>query len=123
MPPRLHQNLRGTIEDVCLYVVNNIVPPPSAVITFWGNNSHNLTNLNVVKCWGSETIATSEFRTEAAGLTSRCWVGYVGGLSIPYADLDRTGKFHVTVENEYNGTAFAANKSRLEFGFRPEFGA
>jgi len=120
--PRLRQNLRGTVEDVVFYVVNNVAPAPSAVVTFWGNDSHNLTNLNAIKCWGKESLSASDFVREASGLTTSIWIAHVGGLAIPYSDLDGTGEFHITVENEYAGTNFGANKSRLEFGFRPEFG-
>ena len=114
--------LRGTIEDIVLYVVDDTTSAaPAANIHFWGNDSHNTTNLGVVKLWGSEVLA-GDFTREASGATTSIWRAYVGGLDIPYADEDRTGEFHVTVENEGVQT-WASGRSRLEFGFRTEWGA
>lgn len=123
VPPRIAETLHGTIEDIVFYIVNTENSVPSAIITFWGNTSFNVTNLSNVKCWGKEVISTSEFVRESTGLTTSIWIGHIGGLAIPYKDLSNSGAFHVTVENQYSSTSFAANKSRLEFGFRPEYPA
>lgn len=119
----MHESLKGTIEDIVFYVVNNVASVPSAIITFWGNDTHNSTALATVKVWGKEVLSATDFVREGSGLTTSIWIAHVGNLQIPYTDLDGTGEFHITVENEYASTAFAASKSRLEFGFRPEFGA
>jgi hypothetical protein len=123
VPPRLADTLHGTIEDVVLYVVNNVAIAPAAIVSWWGNDSNNVTALATVKCWGKEVLSASEFVRQASGLTTSIWIAHVGGLSIPYKDLDNSGEFHLTVENEYGSTAFNASKSRVEFGFRPEYPA
>jgi len=123
VPPRLEQTLHGTIEDLVIYVVNNVAVAPAAIVTWWANDSNNTTALATVKCWGKEIVSASEFVRQASGLTTSIWIGHVGNLSIPYKDLDNSGEFHLTVENEYGSTAFAASKSQIEFGFRPEYPA
>lgn len=114
--------LRGTIEDLTFYWVNTTSIAPHATIHFWANDSHNTSDLSVIKLWGTEDLTGGDFIRQDTAATNSIWHAFVGDLNIPYADEDRTGEFHVTVEN--NGTDnWAADKSLLEFGFRTEWGA
>ena len=128
IPPRLAPtshpfsgSLHGVVEDIVFYVVNNVGTAPHASVSFWGRDTNNTTNLASIQLWGQEDLTQGDFTREGSGASTSIWRAYVGNLMIPYDDLDNTGEFHVTVEN--NGTAnWAAGKTRLEFGFRPEFG-
>lgn len=129
IPPRLAPtshpfsgSLHGTIEDVVFYVVASAGTAPHITLSWWGNDQHNTTNLANVKLWGQEDLTQGDFAREGSGVTTSIWRAYVGGLAISYDDLDNTGEFHVTVENN-SSTNIASGKSRFEFGFRPEFGA
>lgn len=117
----LHGSLHGTIEDVIFYVVANVNTAPTVNISWWGRDTHNSSNLATVQLWGQESLTGGDFYREGSGTSTSIWRAHVGGLSIPYDDLDDTGEFHVTVENN-SGTNIATGKSRLEFGYRPEFG-
>lgn len=122
IPPRLLKGtLRGTIEDLVVYV-KNATTKPSLTLNFWANDSQNVTAINTIKLWGVEQVAPGDFSRESAVTTNNIWKGHVGGLAIPYADEDNTGEFHISIENDKT-TAIAQGRCRFEFGYRPEYGA
>jgi len=122
IPPRLLRGtVRGTIEDIVLYYTTSLMTGPSCGVYFWGKDTHN-TGLATAHLWGMETFAAAEWTRETASTGPNLIRAHVGGISIPYADDDNTGEFHVTFENDDAALNLAAGSVRFEFGYRPEFG-
>ena len=116
IPPRLNTTLRGTIQDVYLYIKNGTSSAtPNVRLTFFGNDKLDTLTPADLSIHGDEEFA-QEFSLVRSG--SSLFQAHVGGLSIPYVDEDDTGEFHFVLLNQASTNILTSN---IEFTFLPSF--
>ena len=112
--------LRGTVTDIfveyqCSY--STAVEGGDLNFIFWGDDSHStyLMGEESMTAGGADIVKYSD-----GALTN---LAHLGGVNLPYTDLDNSAEWHLSVVNYDASTTLTAAVATLSFNFQPEYPA
>ena len=114
-------SLRGTITDIFLELHSTTLTSTECTaagaldFVFYGKDS------NTSWLLGEESfLAADIIRVPNGGNTA---IGHLGGLSIPYQDLDNSGEWHIVINNSHSTNTLTTGIATFAFNFKPEYPA